>query len=438
MKKLITLPAVLFIIMTATAQKQWSLSDCINYAIENNLSVRRSQLTVQQQENELSTSKARRMPGVSAGASQNFSFGRGLTAQNTYDNTNTTNTSFSVGADMTLFQGFSIRNGIEVSRLNLEAATADLEKARDDIRVAVAKSFVQILFNKEILQVARNQVSIDSVQVERITLMVQNGKASLAELSAQKASLAQSRLSCTQARNNLNLALLDLTQLLELASPEGFDIEVPDVDAFRTGLLGNPEDIYAEAVAVKPAIRSEEIRLNSAERNISIAKSNYYPSLSLSAGLSTNYYTTSSRSSDSFGSQLKNNFGQSIGLSLRIPIYNRLSTRNGVRSAQISYMNQQLQLENARKSLYKEIQQAYYNAVASESKYVSSTAAEASAREAFDIMEAKYEEGKADITDYNQSKGRWIEAASNLAQARYDFLYQTKILDFYRGKDLSF
>lgn len=438
MKRLVILSAVLFVVTAATAQKQWTLSDCINYALENNLTVRRGQITVQQQENELSTSKARRLPGVSAGASQNFSFGRGLTEQNTYENTNTTNTSFSIGADMTLFQGFSIKNGIEVSRLNLEAATADLEKARDDIRVAVAKSFVQILFDKEIVQVARNQVAIDSVQVERIALMVQNGKASLSELSAQKASLAQSRLSYTQARNNLNLALLDLTQLLELPSPEGFDIAVPDAEAFRTGMLGNPEDIFAEAVTVKPAIRSEEIRLSSAERNISIARSNYLPSLSLNAGVSTNYYSTSGRRSDSFGKQLGNNFGQSLGLSLRVPVFNRLSTRNGVRNAQLSYMNQQLQLENARKSLYKEIQQAYYNAVASESKYVSSTAAETSAREAFDIMEAKYEEGKAGITDYNQSKGRWMEAASNLAQARYDFLYQTKILDFYKGIDLSF
>lgn len=437
MRTIATIAAVLLTIAPASA-RVWSLSECISHALENNITVRQSSLTVQQRENDLNTARGRRLPGVSAGASHNYSFGRGLTADNTYENTNTANTSFNLGADVTLFQGFAIRNNIELGKLNLEAATADLEKARDDIRIAVAKAYVQILYNREILQVAENQIVVDSIQVERLTFMMQNGKASQADVSAQIATLSRSELSRTQARNNLTLSILDLTQLLELESPEDFEVEVPSADAFETGRLTNPEEIYSEAVIIKPSIRTEQIRLDNAETNIRIAEGNFLPSLSLSGGLGTNYYTTSGRDMDSFGKQLENNFSQYLGLSLSVPVFSRLSNRNGVRSAQISYMNQQLQLENARKSLYKEIQQAYYSAVASESKYLSSVAAETSALESFQITEAKYEGGMASITEFNESKGRWIEAASNLAQARYEYLYQTRILDFYRGEELAF
>ena len=440
MKKFLS--AALLILFSAHVFAQgWTLKDCIDYALENNITVRQNAIAVEQRENDLSTAKGRRLPGVSAGASQNFSFGRGLTAMNIYENTNTTSTSFSLGADMTLFQGFAIRDNIAVSKLNLESATADLEKARDDIRVAVAQAYVQILYSKAIVDVAGFQVSVDSMQVERLMAMQENGKASMADVSAQKATLAKSELSLTQARNSLGIALLDLTQLLELTSPEGFDIELPDSSAFNPAslpVLANPEDIFMEASVIKPGIRSEQIRLKSAEQNIKMAKGNYLPSLSLSGGIGSNYYTNSRGESDGFGTQLSNNFSQYIGLSLNIPVFSRLSNRNGVRSAQLSYRNQQLQLDNVRKSLYKEIQQAYYNAVASESKYLSSVAAETSALESFRITEAKYEEGKAGITEYNESKSRWISAASDLAQARYEYLYQTKLLDFYRGMELSF
>lgn len=430
--------AAMALLPVSASADGWSLSRCIEYALENNISVRQSELAVAQRTNDLSSARARRLPGVSAGASQNFSFGRGLTAQNTYDNTNTTNTSFSLGADVNIFQGFAIKNNIEMSRLNLEAATADLERARDDIRIAVSKAYVQILYSMEMLQVARDQVSLDSMQVERLTAMADNGKASGSEVSAQRATLAQSRLSYTQAANNLDLAVLDMTQLLELPSPEGFSVVLPDVDEFSRTVLMSPDEIYAEAVGQKPGVRSEQIRLDYAETNVRLAKGNFLPSLSMNAGLGSNYYTSSRGASDGFGSQIRNNFSQYVGLSLNIPVFSRLSNRNGVRSAQISYLNQQLQLENAQKSLYKEIQQAYYSAVASEAKLTSSIAAESSSHEAFRIAELKYQEGKAGITEYNEAKNRWTASASNLTQARYEYLYQTKILDFYRGLELDF
>lgn len=433
--------AALALAVSAGAQAQervWTLPQCIDYALENNLSIKQNDISVEQKEISLNTAENSRLPGVSGSAGQNFSFGRGLTADNTYANTNTTNTSFSVGADVPVFNGFRLKHNIELSKLDLAAATADLEKARDDIRVAVAQAYVQILYNMEILDVARSQVEIDSLQVVRLAEMASNGKASRAEVSAQEASLAQSRLSATQASNNLSLAILDLTQLLELPSPEGFRIARPSVEGLETAILMDPEAIYAEAVQVKPSIKAEEIRLNYASKNIDLARSSYLPSVSLSGGLGTNYYTSSGFPAAGFGSQLKNNFSQYVGLNLNIPIFSRFSTRNQVRGAKLSFDSQEIMLENTKKSLYKEIQQAYYNAVGSQAKYRSSVVAAASAADAFELAQARYENGKSGITEFNEAKARYMSAESDLVQARYEYLYQSKILDFYRGRALSF
>ena len=421
----------------ASAGTPWTLQECIGYALDHNLSVQQSALQVQQREIDLNTARANRLPGVSAGASQNFSFGRGLTADNTYANTNTTNTSLSLGADMTLFNGLRNYNNILLGQLNLEAATADLEKARDDIRVAVAQAYVQILYNREIAEVAARQVEIDAQQVDRLEALQANGKATAADVAAQRATLAQSRLSAVQAENNVRLARLDLAQLLELPSPEGFDVVVPGDDALAIPLPAGPELIYEEAVGIKPVVRAEETRLAYADRNIALAKGGYLPSLSLSGGLGTNYYTSSGYAGKSFFDQLSNNFSQYIGLSLNVPIFSRLSTRNQVRSARVSYDAQQLQLETVKKQLFKEIQQAWYNAVAARTKYESSMEAEKSASESLTLVQAKYENGKSSITEFNEAKNQYLKARSDLAQARYEYLYQTRLLDFYRGRNLT-
>ena len=213
----------------AGAQGQWTLRQCCDYAVSHNITIKQRENQCRQQELQLSTAKSARLPDLNGSAGQNFSFGRGLTAENTYTNTNTSSTSFSLGTSVPLFTGFQIPNQIKLNQLNLEAATQDLEKARNDIRMQVAQAYVQILYDMEIAEVARRQIGIDSMQVVRLQALLSNGKASEAELSQQKATLANSRLTATQADNNLQLALLSLTQLLELDTPEGFSVVRPDV-----------------------------------------------------------------------------------------------------------------------------------------------------------------------------------------------------------------
>ena len=237
------------------------------------------------------------------------------------------------------------------------------------------------------------------------------------------------------------MAILTLTQLLELPSPEGFSIVRPDISGITgfTEISGlTPDQIYADALGVKPEILSQQLKLKGTEHNIKIAQAGYYPTLSLSGGLSTNYYTTSGFKADGFGTQLKNNFSQYIGLNLNVPIFNRFQTRNSIRTAKIEQQNQQLQLDNTKKSLYKEIQQVYYNALNAQAKEGASQQAVATANDAFHLTQAKYENGKATITEFNESKNNYMKAESDLVQARYENLYQQALIEFYRGKDLNF
>jgi len=421
--------------------KQWSLRECCDYAVDHNISIKQQQNQCRQQELELSTAKNSRLPDLSASAGQNFSFGRGLTAENTYSNTNTSSTSFSLGTTVPVFTGFRIPNQIKLNQLNLEAATADLEKAKNDIRLQVAEAYVQILYDMEIADVAHRQIEIDSAQVVRLQAFVNNGKAAEAELSQQKATLASSRLTATQADNNTRLAILSLTQLLELPTPDGFSIVRPNISELSefsdySGLT--PDQIYAEALGVKPEILSQQLKLKGMEHSIKIAKADNYPTLSLNGGLGTNYYTTSGFKSDAFGEQLKNNFSQYIGVSLNVPIFNRFQTRNNIRSARINQENQQLALDNTKKTLYKEIQQVYYNALNAQTKEKSSEEAVQSSKDAFELMQAKYENGKATITEFNESKNNYLKSESDLVQARYENLYQHALIEYYRGHELTF
>ena len=432
--------AAALITLPASAQQAWTLRQCADYAIEHNISIKQKGNQRKQRDIQLSTAKNSRLPDLSASASESFSFGRGLTLDNTYTNRSTTSTSFSLGTTVPLFTGFKIPNQIKLNQLNLEAATQDLEKAKNDIRMQVAKAYVQILYDTEIAEVAHRQIAIDSAQVVRLEAFLENGKASHAEVSQQQSTLAQSRLTATQADNNLQLDILALSQLLELSSPEGFSIVRPAFSTTpATSLAGvSPDAIYQEALTIKPEVQAEQLRLTASERNINIAKSALYPTLNLSAGLQSNYYKTDGMKADPFATQMKNNFSQYIGLNLNVPIFARFQTRNSIRSARIDRDNQLLQLENVKKTLYKEIQQVYYNAVAADSKYHSSEAAAQSSKDAFTLVQAKYENGKATITEFNESKNNYLKAESNLVQARYENLYQQALLDFYRGRELNF
>ena len=435
MKKTFTL-FTLICAFQLQAQETWNLQRCITHAIEHNLSIKQKEAARNQSEVELNTAQWSRLPNLNANVGQSFNFGRALQADNTYGNRNTRNTNFSLGTSIPLFTGLQIPNSIALSKLNLKAATEDLGKAKEDISLQVASYFLQVLFNEELAKIARNQVALSQEQLDRKVAFFKNGKASEAEVLEAKSRLAQDQLSLVQAENNHQLALLDLSQLLELPSPEGFQINVPDIDNFSVHLT-LPEEVYAQAMMNKPAIKAAQYRLQGAEKSIKIAQSGYYPQLSFGAGIGTNYYHLSGIENAPFSTQWDQNMNKYLQFSLSIPIFNRFQTRNRVKSARIQRTVLSWQLEESKKALYKEIQQAYYNALAAESKYKSSQSASESAEASFQLMSEKYANGKASATEYNEMRTAWIKALSDGVQAKYEFIYRSKILDFYKGVPLT-
>ena len=416
----------------AVAQDRWSLDKCIGHAIENNISVRQSQLSIKQNELNLDQSKMDFLPSVDANVGQGWGFGRGLSADNTYIDRNTTSTSFNVSASLTIFQGLQRYNSVKRNQLNLEAAVADLQRVKENISISVMQNYLQVLYADELRAVSTRQVQLSRDLLHQREMYEQVGRATLSDVAETRAALARDELSLVEANNNYDIALLNLSQLLELDTPQGFAVEQPDT---TTQLIALPsiEEVYADALQNKAIIKADEARIAAAEKNVSIARGAHSPTLSMGAGIGSNYYTASGYPHDSFSDQMDHNLSKSINLSLHIPIFSRFQTRNNIRSSRFQVEQQNLQLDSDKKELYKEVQQAYYNAVAAESKYGSSIKSEESALASFQLISKKFDNGKANQTEYNQSRDNWLRAESDRIQAKYEYIFRAKILDFYRG-----
>lgn len=420
------------------AQETWSLRRCIDYAIEHNIDIRQAANTAEQSAVEVNTAKWARLPNLNGSANQSWNWGRTQTAvpdettgdySTVYVNTASNGTNMQLSTSIPLFTGLELPHQYSLAKLNLKAATADLQKAKDDISINIASAYLQVLFNQELHDVALGQVELSLQQCQRIESLAGVGKASSAEVADARARVAQDRMTAVQTENDYRLSLLTLSQLIELDSPEGFMLESPST-AITPSPVTPPDDIYQTALTSKASIQAAQYRLEGSKHSVRIAQSGFYPQLNLNGSLGTSYYSTINRT---FRQQMGDNFSKYLGLSLSVPLFNRLTTRNRVRTARLQQENYALQLENAKKTLYKEIQQAWYNATAAESKYASSHAATLASEESFRLMTQKYENGKANAVEFNEAKQNLMKAQSDELQAKYEYLFRTKILDFYKG-----
>ncbi|WP_302459036.1 TolC family protein [Mediterranea massiliensis] len=420
------------------AQETWSLRRCIDYAIEHNIDIRQAANTAEQSAVEVNTAKWARLPNLNGSANQSWNWGRTQTAvpdettgdySTVYVNTASNGTNMQLSTSIPLFTGLELPHQYSLAKLNLKAATADLQKAKDDISINIASAYLQVLFNQELHDVALGQVELSLQQCQRIEGLAGVGKASSAEVADARARVAQDRMTAVQTENDYRLSLLTLSQLIELDSPEGFMLESPST-AITPSPVTPPDDIYQTALTSKASIQAAQYRLEGSKHSVRIAQSGFYPQLNLNGSLGTSYYSTINRT---FRQQMGDNFSKYLGLSLSVPLFNRLATRNRVRTARLQQENYALQLENAKKTLYKEIQQAWYNATAAESKYASSHAATLASEESFRLMTQKYENGKANAVEFNEAKQNLMKAQSDELQAKYEYLFRTKILDFYKG-----
>lgn len=428
-------------IIPVQAQEGWTLKQCIDYAVEHNINVRQQVLEKQNQELNVNTAQFSRLPDLNVGMGQNFYFGRGPGRDGTYQDQSQASSSLNVSTSIPVFSGLRIWNQVEVKKLDLQAAVEDLNKAKEDLALNVTSFYLQVLFNKELWLIAQEQVKLSGEQVKKTEVLVVNGKNPESELYEAKASLANDETSLTQAANTLKLSLLDLSQLLNLTSVEGFDVVMPDMAEAvirESANLLAPTEVFAYSVNNRPVVKASEYKLQSSIRNLRVVKAAYYPQLSLGASYSNSYYHTYNlepgSSNTAFSEQLRVNGSESVGLNLSIPVFNRMSTRNQVRSARIAIENQQLMLDQVKQTLYKEIQQAYYNAVAAHDKFRSSGKSVEASQLAFKYEEQKYAAGKSTSFQFNDAKTRLVKSLSEQAQAKYDFVFRSKILDFYNGQ----
>jgi len=444
MKKMIRIKSLFIFIflciftLLPAQNKLWSLEDCISYAINNNITIKQLAIQKKSAEVDLNTAQMSRLPNLNAGGGQNWNFGRTQIQSGMYENRNQSNTSLQIGSSIPIFTGFRIPNEIARNELELEASVQNLEKAKEDLALNVASLFLQVLFTKELLKINQEQLALSQAQVERTQALLDAGKVPQSQLYDIEAQVANDKVSVIQAGNNLRLALLELAQSLELQQIEGFDVVVPSFGNVVTEYLSSvqpPQMVFNNAIQIKPGIKVQELKVQSAEKTLNIAKAGYLPTLNLSMGYGTNYFYLYDNkfTNRSLSDQIKNNAGQSIGLSLNIPIFNRYSVRNQVRNAQYNIENQQLALENAKKSLYKEIETAYLNALSAQEKYKASQQAIKSTSESFYYAKERYETGKSTVFEFNEARTRLIRSQSEEVQAKYDFIFRTKILDFYNG-----
>ncbi len=413
------------------ADRQWTLEQCIDYAMSHNISLKIQRERVAQQEISLNTSRNAWLPSVSGHAGGSMGFGRALSADNTYVNRSTQNTTFNVSADIPLYTGGQITGEKKTRALDLQASLADLEKARESVTLNVISAYLEAVYQKDMVDVAERQVLLSREQLRRMQVLYANGKVPEADVVQIEATVASDDLTLTTTRNSYTMALLSLCQLLELDSPEGMTVVCPEVDHVMQMVVPDVERVFAAAVECRWVIKAERIRLEGSENNIRLAKAGYYPTLSLGAGLGSNYYRTNGFESRSFASQMKDNFSQQVSLNLAVPIFNRFTTRNGVRAAQVAYRMQQLQLDEATRGLRNEIQRAYYDALSARKQCESSEVAQRSSTAAFDLMRKKYENGKATALEYLEQKTLYMKAESAALQARYVLYFRIKILESY-------
>ena len=427
MKRTVLLILALLSLASAYAES-WSLERCVQYAIDNNINVRQRKVAESQGELEVTEAKDRFLPQVSGYASQNFNFGRGLTADNTYVNRNTS--SFAAGAslNMPIFQGLSAVRRLAYSRASLQVLLEQTEAAKDDVTLNVLSQYLQALYAGEMLNVSRINLEISRSELKRRRELLDAGKIPELDIYEAEAQVSRDELSVTSAETDSVMAVLDLAQLLNLPSADGFEIE-PLPDALPP--IMTADEVFATAWANNHAVRAARLQQDAADKNVAVAKSGYLPSLSFNAGIGTNYYRTSGYDNESFGPQMRHNFAKSIGFSLSVPVFDAFSTRNSVRRARIQQESVRLDLENTRNQLYKSITQAYTQAMRSVKQMESSAKAVESSKAAFYAMQVKYDNGRANATEFEKAKSDYTSALAQHVQARYERILRARILEFY-------
>lgn len=423
---------------SARAQnKSWTLEECINYALGKNVQVQKAALTNNQDQLTAEQAKANRFPSVNASVSENFNWYKGfdsLTGQ--YGSSKGSSSSnYAVNSSVVLFNGDKINNKIKQAEIDLQSSHFNSEAVKESVGLNILNAYLQVLYAQESVSNAEKQIELTSGQLELAKERMDLGVISMSDYLQIKSELANEKSTLANAKSQLAINKVTLMQLMELPVDPNFQIGSPNLDSLLVDKgQPNAQEVYNIALGIKPEIKNAELNKESAELNVNIAKADFLPSLSLGAGLSSNY---SSLTSSGYTSQLGNKINPSVGLSLSIPIFQKKQVRTNVGMANIAVSNAELDEINAKNTLRKDIEQACVDIESAKSQYDASLEQNRSSQEAYDVTEEKYKQGLLSSVDFLVQKTNLITSESQLLQSKYNLVFSYKVLDFYKGIPLT-
>lgn len=421
------------------AQERITLKRATELVLENNLQIKQAQFTEAISDENLSQSKLALYPNLNANTGLNFNFGRSIDPlTNQFINQAISSTSGNVISNTSLFQGFRKVNEISQNKLQLDADKSNTQKVRNDLVLAVVTNYLSVLNAEDLLIAAQQQLDISKQQLDIEQKFYDVGNKTLADLSQAKSQVATAELNVTNSRNQVDLSFLNLAQLLELDPSIPFEVEKPKIDNISSvNTAYSAIDVFKTASLNFPDIKLADLRKQVLEKEIDIAKANYFPSLNLQSGFGTRY-SNGTFGNTSFSKQVKDNFNQFIGFGLSIPIFNGLAAKSSVRRANINFQNAVLSEQVAKNNLNKVINQAVYDLRAAEKRYYSAQTAYDSSKDAFNVIEQRYAVGLVNSLDFNQAQTNLNKAQFDQIQARYDFIFKSKVIDYYLGNPITF
>ncbi|MES2762537.1 MAG: TolC family protein [Bacteroidota bacterium] len=456
----------------------WDLQQCVDYAQKNNISIKQAEISAKINQNNATQSKAAILPTVNAGAQHTYNFGRTIDRYtNTFANTQVLSQNFYISSNVVLWSGLAQYNNIKANQyLYLSSAESYLQQ-RNDLALNVATAYINVIFSDEILMIAKSQYDITKEQLDRTEKLADAGTLAKSAVFDLKAQLANEEVNVTSSDNNYQIAMLSLKQLLNLDTLNNFNISRPNIDMLNNELASlTVQNIYELALKNQHSIKSANYNVMAAEKNLDVAKGRVSPTLSATGSLGTGtseldknidavnfvgfeqtpYFiaddpnnptiiapvyqpkTEVTTSKKPFADQFQDNVNKSIGFTLSIPIFNGLQTVTGVKNAKLNALNAKYTQELTEQNLYKTIAQAYANARAALNKYNASKSAVEAGEQSFFYSQQKFNVGAISTFDYNNSKTRLQNAQGNLVQAKYDYVFKLKVLDYYQGKELKF
>ena len=412
---------------------EWSLSDCIDYALSQNIQIRKSGLNSQSYQVNSEQASAQKLPSVNASVRQNFSWSNRediTTGTSSFQGSNSSN--LSVNSSVILFNGMRLTNRIEQARLELENSQYNTETIRESVSLNILNAFLQVLFTGEQVNNNRKQIESTTEQLnlaqERLNMKI----ISLSDFLQVKSQMASEKLSLTNAENQHAIAKVNLMQLMELPVDNNFTIKEPELgELLNKNILPDAKEVYQIALGIKPQVKSAELEKQSKALDEKIAMAGYYPSLTADAGLSTGYSSFSNQSG--YWNELGNQISPAAGLSLSIPIFQKKQVKTSVALARINYSNAELDEINTKNQLRKEIEQACLDVVSAQSEYEASQEKYQSVLESYALAEEKFKQGLINSVDFLFEKTNQIVAESQLLQSKFNLIFTYKILDFYSG-----